>query len=171
MKSGHKALLMKRVWVLVICFCFVLSAHATLSLKEVRTASNNVLVAYFKNDVIQLDEVNTADLSQWTLNGQSVTALNRFVTEADACDHHVYMQVPMLVQGKSYTLKTPHGDLAFVFDDATIFCESIKTNQNAYSALSRVRYANFAIWLGDGGSRKIEGDLPTYRVFRAVTGE
>jgi len=77
----------------------------------------------------------------------------------------------MLVQGKSYTLKTPHGDLAFVFDDATIFCESIKTNQNAYSALSRVRYANFAIWLGDGGSRKIEGDLPTYRVFRAVTGE
>jgi len=82
-----------------------------------------------------------------------------------------YMQVPMLVQGKSYTLKTPHGDLAFVFDDATIFCESIKTNQNAYSALSRVRYANFAIWLGDGGSRKIEGDLPTYRVFRAVTGE
>jgi len=30
--------------------------------------------------------------------------------------------------------------------------ESIKVNQNGYSALSQVRYANFAVWLGDGGS-------------------
>jgi endoglucanase len=53
-----------------------------------------------------------------------------------------------------------------------VFCESIKTNQNAYSALSKVRYANFAIWLGDGGSKQIRGDLlPTYTVFKVSTGQ
>ncbi len=135
-------------------------------MKEIRTASNNVLVAYFKSTVIQADEVNTGDVSAWKLNGQPVLAINKFVTEADACDHHIYLQVPPLVNGTSYTLQTPHGDTTFVFDDSKIFCESIKTNQNAYCALSKVRYANFAIWLGDGGSQQISGDLPTYTVFK-----
>ena len=161
---------MKRLWVLVGFLCCGLSAQAELSLKEIRTASNNVLVAYFKSTVIHADEVNTADVSAWKLNGQPVTAINKFVTEADACDHHIYLQVPTLVNGTSYTLQTPHGDTTFVFDDQKIFCESIKTNQNAYSGLSKVRYANFAIWLGDGGSQQISGDLPAYTVFKMATG-
>jgi len=49
-------------------------------LKEVRTASNTVVVAYFKSNIVQADEVNTADLSAWKLNGQPVTAINKFVT-------------------------------------------------------------------------------------------
>ena len=59
----------------------------------------------------------------------------------------------------------------FVFDDRKVFCESIKTNQNAYSGLSKVRYANFAIWLGDGGPKPISGSLPEYSVFRLSNGE
>ena len=156
--------------VVALCLCSTLAANAALTLKEIRTASNNVLVAYFKSTAINANEVNTADLSAWKLNGQPVTAINKFVTEADACDHHIYLQVPTLVNGTTYTLQTPHGEMTFVFDDRTIFCESIKTNQNGYSALSKVRYANFAIWLGDGGSKQISGDLPAYTVFKMADG-
>ncbi len=162
---------MKRLFVLVSFLCCSLSVHAELSLTEIRTASNNVLVAYYKSDIIKADQVDTNDVSLWKLNGQPVAAINKFVTEANACDHHIYLQVPTLVNGTSYTLRTPHGEKTFVFDDKKIFCESIKTNQNAYSALSKVRYANFAIWLGDGGSKQISGDLPTYTVFKLSTSQ
>ncbi len=162
---------MKRLLPLAIMLCFAASASAALTLEEIRTASNTVLVAYFKSTIIKANEVNTTDLSAWKLNGQPVTAINKFVTEADACEHHIYLQVPALVNGTSYTLQTPHGDRTFVFDDHKIFCESIKTNQNAYSALSKVRYANFAVWLGDGGAQPISGSLPTYSVFRLSSGQ
>lgn len=161
---------MKRLSVLVGVLCCSVPALGALSLKEVRTASNDVLVAYFKSDVIRADEVDTGSLSAWTLNGRPVEAISRFVTEADACDHHIYLKVPPLVHGESYVLQTPHGSATFVFDDSRIFCESIKTNQNAYCALSKVRYANFAIWLGDGGSRTIAGDLPAYTVLGLADG-
>jgi len=162
---------MKRLLVLAILLCSSASADAALTLKEIRTASSNVLVAYFKSTTINANEVHTADLAAWKLNGQPVTAINKFVTEADACDHHIYLQVPTLVHGTTYRLETPHGETTFVFDDHKVFCESIKTNQNAYSALSKVRYANFAIWLGDGGAKQIAASLPTYSVLRLSSGE
>jgi endoglucanase len=161
---------MKRLLILAISLGSSLAANAELTLTEIRTASKDVLVAYFKSSVINADEVNTADLASWKLNGHAVTAINRFVTEADACDHHIYLQVLTLVNGTTYTLQTPHGERTFVFDDRTTFCESIKSNQNGYSALSKVRYANFAIWLGDGGTRQISGDLPTYTIFKMANG-
>jgi len=88
----------------------------------------------------------------------------------DACEHHIYLQVPALVNGTKYTLQTPHGEMTFVFDERNTFCESIKSNQTGYSALSKVRYAIFAIWLGDGGSKQISGDMPSYTVFRVADG-
>ncbi len=130
---------MNRLLPLAIVLCSAAPASAALTLEEIHTASNNVLVAYFKSTAIKANEVNTTDLSAWKLNGEPVTAIHKFVTEADACEHHVYLQVPTLVNGTRYTLQTPHGDSNFVFDDHKVFCESIKTNQNAYSALSRVR--------------------------------
>ncbi len=162
---------MNRQLFVVTLLSSVLPVQAELSLKEVRTASNNVLVAYFQSDIIKADEVDISNLSQWRINGQPVANAHKFVTEADACDHHIYLQGPTLVNGKQYTLQTPYGGTTFTFDDKKIFCESIKTNQNAYSALSKVRYANFAIWLGDGGSQKISGVLPTYTVFNIGTGD
>ena len=161
---------MKRLLAAAICLSSILAANADLTLKEIRTASKNVLVAYFKSTVINANEVNTSDLAAWKLNGQPVAAINKFVTESDACDHHIYLQVPELVNGATYTLQTPHGEMTFVFDDRTTFCESINSNQNGYSALSKVRYANFAIWLGDGGSQPISGDLPAYTVFKTANG-
>jgi endoglucanase len=160
---------MKPLFVFISCLCCSLSVHAELSLTEIRTASNNVLVACYKSDIVKADEVDTNDLSLWKLNGRPVAAIEKFVTEANACDHHIYLEVPVLVNGASYRLQTPYGEKTFVFDDKKIFCESIKTNQNAYSALSKVRYANFAIWLGDGGSKQINGGLPAYTVFKIST--
>lgn len=154
---------------------FCQAVQAELTLKEIRTASKDVLVAYFTSTVLNTNEVSTTNLAEWKLNGQPVTAINKFVTEADACDHFIYLQVPALVNGTTYILETPHGRQTFVFDEKNTFCESIKSNQSGYSALSKVRYANFAIWLGDGGSKRITGDLPPYTVLRlsdnAVVGE
>lgn len=143
----------------------------TLVLKEVRTASDNVVVAFFTSEIMDPDGIDISDPSVWTLNGVPAKALNKYVTEADDSEHHIYISVDKLKPGKKYTLKTPYGDTKFKFDDRKIFCESIKTNQVGYSALSKVRYANFAIWLGDGGARKIEGTLPEYVVYDEKTGK
>ena len=66
--------------------------------------------------------------------------------------------------GHIYRLRTPYGKKWFRFRQKKTLCESIKVNQAGYSALSNVRYANFAIWLGDGGAQQIKGKLPEYTV-------
>ena len=168
---------------IVVCFLysFLLTNAQQLSFKEVRTASDSVLVAFFKDayravpdpgDVVfNTNQVNTSNLSSWTLNGVPVSAIDVFITEADAVDYHIYLHVPKLTNGMAYTLQTPYGTTNFVFDDKQIYCEAIKVNQNGYSALSHVRYANFAIWLGTGGAHPISGALPTYTVINQFTGE
>ncbi|MGD0744862.1 MAG: glycoside hydrolase family 9 protein [Verrucomicrobiota bacterium] len=172
---------MKKLLILVGFLCCFAPANAQqLSFKEIRTASDTVLVAFFKDAYwsgnvwdmqFSINQVVTSNPSAWKLNGQPVGALNEFVTEANAVDYHVYMQVPKLTNGMSYTLETPYGNTNFVFDDTKIFCESIKVNQNGYSALAQTRYANLAIWLGTGGAQQISGSLPTYTVFKQFTGE
>jgi len=160
----------KHLLAAALCLGLSLAANAALTLTEIRTASPTVLVAFFKSTTINANEVNTVDLSAWKLNGQPVTAINKFVTEADACEHHIYLQVPALVNGTTYTLQTPHGDKTFVFDERATFCESIKSNQSGYSALSKVRYATLDIWLGDGGSQPVSGSAPAYTVFKMADG-
>lgn len=140
------------------------SVDPTITLSEIRTASNNVVVALFNSGIVNMDAIKIDDLSQWTLNRKPVKAIHKFVTEAEACEHHIYLDVQKLRRGKKYTLQTPYGSMKFKFSDKKVFCEAIKTNQVGYSALSSVRYANFAIWVGDGGTRKIEGKLPQYIV-------
>jgi endoglucanase len=163
----------------LIIFLRASSAAAQIALKEIRTASDTTLVVLFEsrnvtgpvwNRVNQTNEVNTADLSAWKLNGQPVFAIDQFVTPSEFCDYHIYLHVGKLVNGAAYALETPHGNTNFVFDDRTILCESIKANQNAYCAASKVRYANFAIWLGAGGPARIEGTLPTFTVLNQSSG-
>ncbi len=142
---------------------------AKLTLQEIRTASNTVLVAFFTSDTIDVFEVNIENKDDWKVNGEAVTQIFRYATQANVCDHHIYIQTSPLVQDKDYFIETPYGNLEFQFNERKIFCESIKTNQVGYSALSKVRYANFAIWLGTGGSKKIEGPLPDYEVLEMYT--
>lgn len=129
------------------------------------------------NTKIDENEVKTGDISVWKLNGEQPLAIHKFVTESSAtssgskgAEYRIFLEVPELINDVKYKLETPHGDTTFVFNDKTMFCESIKTNQNGYSSLSNVRYANFAIWLGTGGSKQISGVLPRYEVFDISTG-
>ena len=144
---------------------------SNVTLKEVRTASNTVIVAFFTSDTVKTDEIDIADLSLWKINGKPAKSINKYVMQANKCNHHIYLETDQLKKGKKYKVETPFGTREFTFKEREIFCESIKTNQVGYSALSKVRYANFAIWLGTGGSRKIEGALPGYEVFETANGK
>jgi hypothetical protein len=62
---------MKHFLVVAIVLYFSVSADAALTLTEIRTASDNVLVAYFKSTIINANEVNTAALSSGGLQSQS----------------------------------------------------------------------------------------------------
>lgn len=141
-------------------------AQAKLTFQEIRTASDNVIELYFTSDTLDVNEVDISDASQWKVNGQQVLAINRTGAAADMCDHYIYLTVPTLKNGQKYSIETPYGSWKFKFDDRKVFCEAIKTNQVAYSALSTKRFANFAIYLGDGGVKKIEGNLPQYTVYK-----
>ena len=161
---------MKRWGMILSVLCFSLSVNAALTLQEVRTASNNIIAVYFMSNTVNVSEVNTT-ASQWTVNGQAVSTINKYVMQSNGtgAEHHIYLTVPTLVNGTTYSIQTPNGNTTMVFDDHKIFCESIKTNQSAYSALCKSNYANFAIWLGDGGVNQISGTLPTYEVFETFT--
>jgi len=149
--------------------CNTHSVNEEIFLKEIRTASNDVLVAFFTGDTLDVNAISIEDRSAWTVNGEPVAEIYKFATEGDLCDHHIYLKTSKLEEGKKYKIETPYGKKNIRFRKREIFCESIKTNQVGYSAFSKVRYANFAIWLGTGGSKKIEGDLPGYEVFDVKT--
>jgi hypothetical protein len=128
---------MRRLLLLILAGVLnvAVTAHAQLLFKEVRTASDTVLVALFESrDVtgpvwdrrIRTNEVNIADPALWKLDGRPATAIHQFVTPAEYCEYHVYLKGWKLVNGKRYTLDTPQGSTNFVFDDRKILCESIK---------------------------------------------
>jgi endoglucanase len=161
---------MRRLLLVAIVICYPLTANAALTLAEVRTASNTVIDVYFTSTTVNANEVDTSNVSQWTVGGQPANAVNRYMMQvAKTADHHVYLTVPALVSGTSYDIKTPYGNATLAFDDHKTLCTSIKTNQAAYSALAKSNYALFAIWLGDGGTQQISGALPTYEVFETLT--
>lgn len=145
-----------------------------LKLDGIRTSSDHILVAYFLGP--DLNEITT-NLADWSLKGSNPTKIDKWVTPnwkaaGFGYEHHIYLTMDEpFVEGEKYTLETPHGETTFTFNSKKILCESIKTNQSAYSALSKVRYANLAIWTGTGGGGKIQGKLPSYDVFEIETGK
>ncbi len=146
-------------------------SHAGLEFTEIRTASDQVIVAFFSSDTVNLEEIDIENLSGWEINGKQAREIYKYVMQADQCDHHIYLKTDKLSEGELYHIKTPYGSKDFTFHEKDVFCESIKTNQAGYSALAESRYANFAIWLGTGGAVKIEGEIPGFEVFSQATGE
>ena len=144
-----------------------------ITLSEVRTASDRVLVAFFKCDTMNASAIDISNLidisnpSGWLINGKPAEAVHLYGMQTDGIHLHVYLETGKLAKGKKYKIETPYGTKSVKFKEQEVFCESIKTNQVGYSALAKSRYANFAIWLGTGGSRKIEGTLPDYKVINA----
>jgi endoglucanase len=146
-------------------------ASAKLQIREIRTASDRVLVVFLTGDTLNVNEADVSDLSKWRINGNPADSISVFATQADPCDHHVYLRTGKLEEGKRYAIGTPYGDTTVVFRSGKIFCESIKTNQVGYSGLSKSRSAVFSIWLGTAGGRRIEGLLPEYEVFLPASGK
>ena len=142
------------------------TARAELKIQEIRTAADNVIELFWVSDKLDVNEVDISNPAQWKVNGKEVLSVNRVAAPADQCDHFVYLTVPKLKNGKKYRIETPYGNYSFRFKDKNVYCEAIKTNQVAYSTLSAKRFANFAIYVGDGGIRRIEGALPEYTVYK-----
>lgn len=155
------------------------AAQAALSIIDVRTAKNDVLVLCLRST--QGDhEPPSVSTSDYSLNSRRFSAVNRYSLTHDAMggtydkyfvlNHFIYLSGISLHNGESYTLSTPYGDTTFVFDDHRVVCESIHLNQAGYSSLTTRRYANFVVWLGDGGTKKLS-ETPAYTVFEQHTGE
>src|SRR4051812_50201897 len=104
---------MKLLSLLAAVLAASLAARGQVSLKEIRTASDTTLVALCEsrnvtgpvwNRVNQTNEVNTADVAAWKVNGQTVSAIHQFVTPSEFCDYHIFLKVGKLVNGTAYTL-------------------------------------------------------------------
>ncbi len=147
------------------------TAQARLTLTEIRTASDRVLVVFLTGDTLNVEAADVSDVSKWRINGKPADSISVFATQADPCDHHVYLRTSRLAEGGRCAVQTPYGDTTFVFRSNKTFCESIKTNQAGYSGLSKRRSAMLSIWLGTAGGRRIEGPLPDYEVFLTASGK
>jgi endoglucanase len=153
---------------IIALFCLFQSSEAILTFKGISTASNNVIDILLRGSTVIVGEADT-NIADWKINEKAPKALYRYVMVADKCDHHIYLETDELEEGKSYLLHTPYGDTTILFSDHSTYCEAIKTNQVAYSGLCKSNFANFGIWLGSAGGKKIEGTLPTYEVFEQYT--
>jgi len=80
-------------------------------LQEVRTASNKILVLYFTDDTTDIHAIRIDQPEAWKINGTPADQIYRFATGADACDHYVYLETSILLEGKTYTIETPYGNL------------------------------------------------------------
>ncbi len=162
----------KTVLLLLLFLYGLLSGvYAKPVLKEIRTASNDVLVVYLRGDSTDVDAIRIDERDRWKINGEPAAALYKYATVSNPSDHHIYLKTSRLREGSEYNVETPYGEMKIRFRERQIFCEAIKTNQAGYSALSKVRYANFAVWLGTGGPQKIEESLPSYEVFETASGK
>jgi endoglucanase len=152
-------------------FCGFLEITARPSLRDIYSASNNVLEVFITGDSRDAKAISIDDTSLWKINGEPASGIYQYSTPSDPFDHHIYLKTSKLEEGKRYRVETPYGDADLEFRAKSIFCDAIKTNQAGYSANSRRRYANFAIWLGTGGAAKIDGTLPSYEVWNIKTGK
>jgi endoglucanase len=168
MRNGGLYRLSLMVFALFVAF---VDMPARPSLNVIRSASDSVLVVFFSGDSREANAISIEDISRWKINGTPASAIWQYSTSADPFDHHIYLKTSKLEEGRRYRVETPYGDKDLAFRERDIYCEAIKINQAGYSTKSRRRYANFAIWLGTGGSARIEGDLPAFEIWSVRSGK
>ena len=62
---------------LLILFFAINQVYSKVTFSEIRTAADNVIIAFFTSDTVNVDEVSTADLSVWKINGKSAKSINK----------------------------------------------------------------------------------------------
>lgn len=161
-------------------------------ISKVETASTNILVVNLESDWINIKQTNRMTVytdfkpntSNWLVNGITpldVSVYSGVIDEKKAMlingeaffplkmRHKVYLVMPSnLIENQPYTITTPYGNYSFTFHQNTMHCESIKVNQVGYALGSSVRYANFGIYMGDGGSLPL-ANLPNFSVKDALS--
>lgn len=160
---------MKKIAFFMILMVCILQVNAALFLREIHTAADNVIVVVFKANSLSPTDIDSS-AAAWTINGENPKSLYRYATYGDPADWFVFLETSKLVEGTQYQIKSTYCDTTFTFSDHSTFCQAIKTNQAAYSVLSKSNRAIFSIWLGEGGSRSITGDIPDYEVFEQGSG-
>ena len=96
-----------RLWLALVLFILhgIPAANAEVTLKEMRSASDDVLVAFFTGDSVDVNEIGTGEASQWSINGNPAIEIHEYATQADFCDYHVYLKTSKLEEGKTYRFK------------------------------------------------------------------
>jgi hypothetical protein len=93
--------------ILLILIFGINQGYSKVTFSEIRTAADNVIVAFFTSDTVNVDEIATADLSLWKINGQPAKSIHKYVMQAKQCNHHIYLETEKLVAGKKYKVETP----------------------------------------------------------------
>lgn len=152
---------------------------------ETHTAAPSVLVVVLETGPNNESGINTApdtiDLTpaNWRVNGQAPTAVyrNSIPLESDkgittgnpdlfpvTVRHRIYLQTTTVLQnGQSYAITTPYGNTSLTFNSRATFNEGLKVNQVGYSHLATLRYANYGVYMGNGGTLVFSTPL-TYEV-------
>ncbi|WP_320129934.1 glycoside hydrolase family 9 protein [uncultured Sphaerochaeta sp.] len=173
----------RKLILLWICLSLVLFSCNGAKVEQptltVHTAAPNVLVVSFtdsfKPNTLATNPLQTKN-SDWVVNAihpdklyiqeESVDELPKTTKGSYPIEtrYSVYLVLEAPLQNnKVYSVSGPFGSTSFTFDDKTIFCESIKVNQEGYHPQSGIRYANLGVYLGNGGSLLFSSD-PEYRV-------
>ncbi len=163
------------------------SAKAPVSWNlRLQTAAPQVLVVSFTDGFHPEDlpaDPRATNRGQWSINGREPLQVYHAARPVDELPKTKEGDYPLetrywtylvldepLVQDTTYAITGPFGESSFVFDDASVLCESIKVNQVGYDPDSPVRYANLGVFMGDGGSLAFPTP-PIYQVINVVDGE
>jgi endoglucanase len=176
-------------------YTFGQSSQPGAPIVEVRTAAPTVIavvvqtpITYEQGGANSSPDGLDLSLANWRVDGASPAAIHRYSIPWDELPatewndpnhpnsfpvttrHRIYLQLnSALVEGHNYSITTPYGNTSFVFNSRNTFCESIKVNQVGYSKLSTSRFANFGVYMGDGGTMTFS-PLPAYQVINESTG-
>jgi endoglucanase len=164
---------------------FVCTNINAQQISKIETAANNVWVVHLETDWINIKDVNRITvyddikptLTGWTVNGTAPDDVGIYSNVYDEkkaiqisnetyfpmkMNHKIYLIMNAdLLEGQSYLFMSPYGDTTIAFEQAQIYCESVKVNQTGYALNSNVRYSNFGVFMGDKGPLQLQ-TLPDF---------
>jgi endoglucanase len=181
--------LSQAICLLVVLLCHALSFAGVPTVVTVQSAGVGILdlvLTSTNNEPVGggtvVDTINVTPTA-YAVDGQQPTAVSRYSLPWDegpspdgrtlpvTVQHHLYLTIAHpLANGSTHTVTSPYGQATFTYSDTSTYCSAIRVAQGGYSSLATVRYANYAVWRGDGGALRLSA-MPAYRVISELTGQ
>lgn len=153
---------------------------ADMSIFSLRTASPNVIAVLLDTDffVGEYENPVNREVKAWKVNDEHPAKISLYARPFDELEKNalgsnaypvkmrywVFLHLEdVLKNGGSYTIESPYGTAVLDFSDRGTRCESIKVNQVGYAGDSMQRLGYLGVYLGDGGSFRLDMPL-TFRV-------